>query len=169
MAQEFFINSQLLENKVRNLLPSQGGAGAGFDLTASTQIIPIVDLTESAEGSNLRQDLQTSFDYATTETTANNNTVTAISNTGFYRVNVDIALSGDALCTVAITDGVSPAIIRKYLCISGQNRYEYETFNVFLSAGLSMTLSSSNSSSTCISHTRQIADIEGNLTNPLTF
>jgi len=44
MGQEFFINSQNLENKIRELLPSQGGAGAGFDLTASTQIIPIIDL-----------------------------------------------------------------------------------------------------------------------------
>ena len=61
MGQEYFINSQQLENKVRDLLPSQGGAGAGFDLSASTQIIPIIDVTESAEGSNLREDLQTSL------------------------------------------------------------------------------------------------------------
>ena len=52
MGQEFFINSQELETKVRQLLPSQGGAGQGFDLSASTQIVPIIDLTESAEGSN---------------------------------------------------------------------------------------------------------------------
>lgn len=32
MPQEYFINSQELETKVRQLLPSQGGAGAGFDL-----------------------------------------------------------------------------------------------------------------------------------------
>ena len=57
MGQEFFINSQDLESKIRKLLPSQGGAGAGFDLSASTQIIPIIDLTESATGSNLRQDI----------------------------------------------------------------------------------------------------------------
>ena len=63
MGSEYFINSQELEDKVRNLLPSQGGAGAGFDLSASTQIIPIIDLTESAEGSNIRQDLQTSFSF----------------------------------------------------------------------------------------------------------
>ena len=62
MGQEFFINSQLLEDQVRKLLPSQGGQGAGFDLSASTQIIPVIDLTESAEGSNLRSDLQTAFD-----------------------------------------------------------------------------------------------------------
>ena len=61
MGQEYFINDQTLENKVRELLPSQGGAGAGFDLSASTQIIPIVDLTESAEGSNLRQDFKISL------------------------------------------------------------------------------------------------------------
>ena len=63
MGQEFFIKSSNLEDKVRNLLPSQGGLGAGLDLSASTQIVPIVDLTESAEGSNLRQDLQTSFGF----------------------------------------------------------------------------------------------------------
>ena len=62
---EYFINSQELENKVRNLLPSQGGAGAGFDLSASTQIIPIIDLTESAEGSNVRADLQTALSFKT--------------------------------------------------------------------------------------------------------
>ena len=54
MGQEFFINSEELESKIRQILPSQGGKGAGFDLSASTQIIPIVDLTESAEGSNVR-------------------------------------------------------------------------------------------------------------------
>jgi len=49
VGQEFFINSATLEAKVRELLPSQGGAGAGFDLSASTQIIPVINLTESAE------------------------------------------------------------------------------------------------------------------------
>ena len=61
MGQEYFINSQTLETKVRQLLPSQGGAGAGFDLSASTQIIPVIDVTESAEGSVLRADLQTAL------------------------------------------------------------------------------------------------------------
>ena len=57
MGQEFFIKSDNLEQKIREILPSQGGLGAGFDLSASTQIIPVVDVTESAEGSNLRSDL----------------------------------------------------------------------------------------------------------------
>ena len=87
MGQEFFINSQQLENKVRTLLPSQGGAGAGFDLSASTQIIPIIDLTESAEGSNLRQDLQTSLSHdSVTAFAVNNATTTIITNTGYFRL-----------------------------------------------------------------------------------
>ena len=87
MGQEYFIKSSDLESKVRELLPSQGGLGAGFDLSASTQIVPIVDLTESAEGSNVRADLQTalSFKTATAFAVQNANT-TLISNTGYYRV-----------------------------------------------------------------------------------
>ena len=69
MGSEYFINSQELEDKIRQLLPSQGGAGAGFDLSASTQIVPVIDLTESAEGSNVREDLQTAFSHSSLTTT----------------------------------------------------------------------------------------------------
>ena len=61
MAQEFTINSSAIENKINQLLPSQGGFGAGIDFSASTMVIPIVDLTESAEGGTARQDLQTAL------------------------------------------------------------------------------------------------------------
>ena len=63
MAQEFTIKSQDIEDKINQLLPSQGGAGAGVDFSASTMVIPIVDLTETAEGSSLRQDLQSSLSH----------------------------------------------------------------------------------------------------------
>ena len=58
MAQEFVIKSQDIEDKINQLLPSQGGFQAGVDFSASTMVIPIVDLTETAEGSSLRIDLQ---------------------------------------------------------------------------------------------------------------
>jgi len=169
MGQEFFINSQELENKVRDLLPSQGGSGAGFDLSASTQIIPIIDLTESAEGSNLRSDLQTSFDNATSQAQANDSTVTAISNTGFYKVNVDVICSSGGNATIDIYDGASATVLRSYLSFSALNRYFNETFNVFLSAGLVLRLTTSNAGSVITTHSRQIANIEGGLTNPLAF
>ena len=84
---EYFINSQELEDQVRKLLPSQGGAGAGFDLSASTQIIPIIDLTESAEGSNQRQDLQRSLSLkSVTAFSATSGTTTIVNNTGYFKI-----------------------------------------------------------------------------------
>ena len=93
MGQEFVINSQPLEDKVKNLLPSQGGAGAGVDLSASTQIVPIIDLTEQAEGSSVRADLQSALSFDTvTAFAVNNTTSTLVSNTGYYRVFGNIAM-----------------------------------------------------------------------------
>ena len=58
MSQQFTIQSEAIRDKLNSLLPSQGVGAIGVELTGSTQIIPIVDLTEIAEGSALRQDLQ---------------------------------------------------------------------------------------------------------------
>ena len=65
MAQEFTIKSTAIEDKINQLLPTQGGFQPGVDFSASTMVIPVVDLTETAEGSTLRQDLQTSFSHKT--------------------------------------------------------------------------------------------------------
>ena len=66
MAQEFVVKSAAIEDKINQLLPSQGGFQAGVDFSASTMVVPIVDLTETAEGSPLRQDLQTALSLTTT-------------------------------------------------------------------------------------------------------
>ena len=115
MGSEYFINSQELEDKVRNLLPSQGGAGAGFDLSASTQIIPVIDLTESAEGSNLRQDLQTSLSHGSvTSFNVVNTTTTIISNTGYYRIFGALSAisptSSDEV-NISVSDGATSKIL----------------------------------------------------------
>ena len=87
MSQEFIIKSQQLEDKINQLLPSQGGFQAGVDLSASTQIIPIVDLTETAEGSQVRADLQTALSLTNiTHNAFNNSTVDLVNTPGFYRV-----------------------------------------------------------------------------------
>ena len=168
MAQEFVIKSQILEDKINQLLPSQGGFQAGVDLSASTQIIPIVDLTESAEGSNLREDLQTATDFATTYNNVVNATNTVIVNTtGFYKIT--LTSQGTVGNTeVNMFDGSTSKIIKKYFFGSSSNVYVDE-FIVFLSAGLSLRASSSSGNVGINIHSRQIADIAGNLTNPLNF
>ena len=170
MGQEFFINSQELENKVRELLPSQGGAGAGFDLTASTQIIPIIDLTESASGSNIRQDLQTSFSLInTTKGSVSGSTATLLSTTGYWRLqgNASATFNGNNTSKISITDGVTTTIV-----------YELQAYNsagtdiigivpfdfvVFVNAGQSITISADTEARLNV-QARQIATIDGELT-----
>jgi hypothetical protein len=173
VGQEFFINSETLESQVRKLLPSQGGAGAGFDLSASTQIIPIIDLTESAEGSNLRSDLQTalSFDQVSSFS-VNNGTTTIISNTGYYRVFGVASLNADtatALGYFILNDGASDKIIWQFFAetssTAGLDSLQFD-FNVFLSAGDILKVVAGSPNSRMIGCTRQIASIDGTLVNP---
>lgn len=174
MGQEFFINSQDLEDKVRKLLPSQGGSGAGFDLSASTQIIPIIDLTESAEGSGLRVDLQSSLSFksATSFNVTNANT-TIINNTGYFRVfgcmSVRPRTNVSTEATFDINDGTSTKVVfGMELPITtniGSNTINFD-FIVFLSAGDSLLANFNSAEAFCIGSTRQIASIDGTLVNP---
>ena len=176
MGSEYFINSQELENKVRNLLPSQGGAGAGFDLSASTQIIPIIDLTESAEGSNLRQDLQTSLGFTTcTPFAVLNTTTTLITTTGYFRVfgfmSGSSALAGASDCNFTISDGTSDKILLDGKVSNletnvGANTSLSYDFVVLIEAGHSLKAISGSAQKALRGTTRQIATLDGTLVNP---
>ena len=172
MGQEFFINSQELEDKIRLLLPSQGGAGAGFDLSASTQIIPIIDLTESAEGSNVRQDLQTAFSHnSITSFSVNNTTTTIVNNTGYFRIYGSYNANNDASTqtgTIQANDGATTKKILEFVSFNKANENSIVQpfdFIAFLSAGdsIEVVASSDTFMNGC---TRQIADIDGVLVNP---
>ena len=177
MGQEFFIKSDTLEAKVRELLPSQGGLGAGFDLSASSQIIPIVDLTESAEGSNLRQDLQSSLSFTTvTATVVSNASATFVTTTGYFRLfgNVYIGSSNspttNSSCEITISNGSTSKILFRVRqdSISGVARTQNVPFdfNVFLEAGDSLIAAASDAQSEISVATRQLASIDGTLVNP---
>ena len=173
MGQEYFINSQNLEDKVRQILPSQGGSGSGFDLSASTQIVPIVDLTEQAEGSNVRADLQSAFTFDNvTNNFVTNATTTIITNTGYWR------LFGTSMITnstssfnsaINITDGSTIKTIFRHQLPAGSATAQMTVvsfdFLVKLEAGDSIeVLTNSLSAFINITH-RQIATIDGTLIN----
>jgi len=174
MGQEFFVKSETLESKVRDLLPSQGGLGAGFDLSASTQIVPVIDLTESAEGSNVRADLQTAFSHdSATAFSVSNTTSTIISNTGYYRligtVTVQANASGAESCEIILNDGATDKTIygmNTAINSSTINATENIDFIVFLKAGDTLKMTASNQQCFLVGSFRQIADIDGNLVNP---
>ena len=175
MGQEYFINSQQLEDKVRQSLPSQGGAGAGFDLSASTQIVPIIDLTESAEGSTLRQDLQRAFSHDnTTAFNVANTTTTIINNTGYFRIFGQcstVATNNAATITMSITDGATSKILINGNCLNIASGVGFSAplsfdFVVFCGAGDSVVCVSSDAGLGLVGVTRQIASIDGTLSNP---
>jgi len=173
MGQEFFVKSATLEDKVRQILPSQGGIGAGFDLSASTQIVPIVDLTESAEGSTLRGDLQTALSFnSITSFNVQNSSTDVITNTGFYRVFGLLNHTVQTTSSVAqmiLSDGVSNKIFYYSQGNSASlNSFISEAFDfiVFIGAGEKLTISSNNVNALLIGATRQVATINQELVNP---
>jgi len=177
VGQEFFINSQALEDKVSALLPSQGGRGAGFDLSASTQIIPIIDLTESAEGANVRQDLQTAFSFnSVTSFSVTNATTNIIVNTGYFRVfgsfNNRSSTSADfSTQKFVLTDGATSKDLLRFRNFATSQPVTRQTpfdFIVFLSAGdiLQVIVENTGSLTFMEGVTRQIATIDGTLVDP---
>jgi len=168
MGSEYFINNQELENKVRQLLPSQGGAGAGFDLSASTQIIPIIDLTESAEGSNLREDLQSSLSLnSVTAFNVANAAATLVSNTGYYRLFGNLTIRNSGFGNFSLTNGVTTKVIYSVSPTSTNEAGIYSfDFICFLNAGESLTVNSTTGNVIFVGTTRQIATIDGELVDP---
>ena len=152
------------------MLPSQGGFAPGVDFSASTMVIPIVDLTESAEGSALREDLQKAIGFGSTRTFINNATNTTIVNTtGFYRVRVFSSNeTGASQGTLNIFDGSSSVNIFEYFPETDTIDTVQDDFIIFLRSGDSLRGSAQAKCQLTV-FTYQVADINGNLTNPLGF
>ena len=174
MAQEFTIKSQDIEDKINQLLPSQGGFQAGVDFSASTMVIPIVDLTETAEGSSLRQDLQRAYSFKTTnDFVVTNATTTVLNTTGYYNffgyVHGSSIAAGNVTVDFILNDGSTDktlATIRFEDMSTTTSRIESFNFDVFLEAGHSVKIQSGNTNITARGSFRQLADINGNLVNP---
>lgn len=173
MTQQFRIDSESLRDKINSLLPSQSRGGIDVDLSGQTTIVPIVDLTETAEGSSLRQDLQTAFSHkSATVFNISNATTTIINTTGYYKLicTVSQATSSSANSTFAIniTDGTTvKALIGNTIFSTAQNGVLIPLEIIFkLEAGDSLTITSGSTRTFVRGSVRQIADVNGNLTNP---
>jgi len=169
------VTSEALQLKLRQLLPSQQGFGG--DLSASDTIIPIIDLTQSAEGSDVRPDLQSAIAHGNATVFSVTNAATTVNNTpGFYRIygacTVQGNTAGNLVGSVNITDGVTN---KKVWGLSVTNTAaalalsENIDIMVFLAAGDSLIITSSGAGVTLEGSTRQIATAQGVLVNPTGF
>ena len=170
MSQQFRIESEQLRDKINSLLPSQARGGIGVDLSGSTTIIPVVDLTETAEGSSLRQDLQTAVSLATTNTEINGATTTILNTTGFFKVSATLGnrSGGSQDATFIINDGTTDKTI-KLVRDAVSKTVVIPDFVIFLTSGDSFKVTSTNANFFINVQTHQIADIKGNLINPQGF
>ena len=162
------VTSEALQAKLRELLPSQQGFGT--DLTASDTILPIIDLTEAAEGSAVRQDLQSALSFGSQTSISFGGSTQTITNTvGFNRIvgNAYLGNAGDV--TVQLNDGASVKEVFRFFTASGSTGDNYSIdVLVYLDTGDSVEVVS-NATSAFTATVRQIADTNGNLINPAGF
>lgn len=170
------VTDEALEKKFRDTFKSQGGAELVDDLYAQGVIVPIVDFTAAAQGSELRSDLQVAWDFSTGHATANNGTTTLISTPGFWKCDL-VFTTQDATSgsegSLFINDGATTKVIWKATLaatvIEGVPVASDDQFVVFLRSGDTLQANTSTTRNNLDVWYRQIADISGNLVNPLGF
>ncbi len=168
MAEEFTIKSTDIEDKINQLLPTQGGFAPGVDFSASTMVVPIVDLTETAEGSSLRLDLQSSLSHKTVTSFAvtGSSTTVLVNTTGYYRVFGACSSFGASVNSFDITDGTTAKQLIQFQGDTNGKSIESFDFIVKLEAGDSLRAITTTANGQLEGSTRQLADLSGNLTNP---
>ena len=169
------VNSEALEAQIRDLLPSQSGFGS--ELQASNVIMPIIDLTATAEGSGLDVSLQQALAHSSnTSFAASGATVNIVTNTGFFRVIGGLATNKSSGTInegyFQITDGTTATIVWKTQLNNGTGTpaiaVTYD-FIVFLRAGDTLQAVSSDAQAKLTGSTRQVATVTGELVNPVGF
>lgn len=171
------ITSETLEKKFRDTFPAQGGAELVQDLFAQGVIVPTVDFTQAALGSELRTDLQRAWDFSTGfQETTSGTSDNIITNPGFWQIGFVFANETGAAtreANISITDGLSTKKIWQYEVTGGGTQdiqaIENTGIVVFVRSGDTVFTQVGASSGTMSSWYRQIADVYGNLTNPLGF
>jgi len=173
------VTSEALEKKFRDVFPAQGGAELVQDLYASGVVQPVIDFSSVAEGSVLPSNLQTAWDFSTGATQINNATSTLVSNTGFWLVDLTCTIDPSAgsvanAARVEIFDGATAKQVWaiSFYLVAGTTpgtAVDSNRFVVFLRAGDILRGISASNVATLDVWYRQIADVNGNLVNPLGF
>ena len=168
------VTSEALQLKIRQLLPSQQGFGT--DLSASDTIIPIIDLTAAAEGSDVPEYLQTALAFGSQTTFQTENTTTTLANSpGFYRIIGTSSITSSSTTnrgrfnivgtstkqiwsheTAGVSAGESTAVVSF-------------DFVVFLNASEQVDVNSDSVNSRICGSFRQVADVNGTLVQPVGF
>jgi len=168
------VTSEALQLKLRQLLPSQQGFGT--DLSASDTIIPVIDLTRAAEGSDTSETLQSALAFGSQTAFNASNATTVIQNTaGFYRIIGSMCGGADTgnvgACSLTMTDGATVKTVHAIGFPQATSGYPAAIpfdITVFLRAGDSISAVATSNAS-IFGSVRQVADINGTLVQPVGF
>lgn len=174
MAQITSVTSESLQNKIRDLLPSQQGFGE--DLQASNVILPVIDLTSTAEGSSTPEFLQQAISFGSATAFNIQATTTTLANSpGFWRFRGLSNLRGGnspSLSYFQISDGLAVKIFwEHYINTSTTTTFDAKEFDfvVFLRSGDNVAGRGVVAGSPLDGIYYQVADVNGNLVNPTGF
>ena len=171
------VTDEALEKKFRDTFKSQGGAELVDDLYASGVVVPVVDFTAAAQGSELRADLQTAWDFSTEIQTVAGTTVSLTSTPGFYKIGLALDL-GDAgpiannKAFIVIFDGSVNKTVWQWsenTSVAANEALIPHEPVFFLRSGDTLKARTEASDHVLNIWYRQIADVSGNLVNPLGF
>lgn len=174
MAQITSVTSEALQKQIRDLLPSQQGFGE--DLQASNVIQPIIDLTAAAQGTTTPQNMQTAIAFGSSTGFQAAATTVALANTpGFWQItgtaSAMAANGGVCESKIEVSDGLSSKVVWK-LGVAGNGGAQGASVElnlvIFLRSGDSISASTLGGGYLTGSY-RQIADVNGNLVNPVGF
>jgi hypothetical protein len=170
------ITSESLESNYRGLTPSQDGFTE--DLMASNVIIPVLDLTPSATGSDIPEYLQTALAFGSqTSSTVTNTTSNLVTTAGAWRIFGNFSGNHDdsaaQICQIRTTDGVTNKILLDFGFASTQadNTSNNNVFDFvyFAATGESLVAQSNSSILTLYVSVRQLTDVNGNFVYPSGF
>ena len=174
----FQFRKEAIEEDLNTNFPSQGQGNPPLYYQLSEVVVPTYSINAVAEGSggNLPQNLQTAWDFSTGNQVTRNTTDTLITNPGFWLI--DTVFTGISSTTVSvqaqifIDDGVSEAVVYE---VSTANlsvdvgQLDSNKFVVFLRSGDELKQTTDTDRMVFSTWYRQIADVNGNLVNPLGF
>ena len=175
------IRSEQIEAQYRRLLPAQAGNEVTTDLLASDTIVPVINITGAAEGQALRADLQVASDLSSTAGALTGNGVFNdwITTPGFWQISGVVQIDpsvANVESSTFITDGTTQSFVWSTGPAKGVGTSVLEYLQipytvVFIKPGESLRTNHPNATgsvTTTLSY-RQIADLYGNLQEPLGF
>ena len=172
----FQFRKEAIEEDLNSNFPSQGQGNPPLYYSLSEVVVPTYSINQVTEGSGLPENLQTAWDFATGHTSTSNTTSTIITTTGFWKVDLAVTLNqpaGASEAKVFLDSGITTKVIWEINTqgtgTSSQYGVNQDQFVVFLRSGDSLKASTSNADVKLDTVYRQIADINGNLVNPLGF